>query len=106
MKYLPCDQIAADTLETQRKVAKESGVPLSLSVTIVERMVSEVEEIYAAGTLDFAETLDVVLWKQEFRHDVERTAYHKVLELVFKRRAIHKQQENSRRGRYAPFTPF
>ena len=107
MKYKPCDQIAADTLEIQRKVAQESGVPLSLSITTVEHLVGEVEERYAANSdiFDFAEILDIVIGSQEFQHDVERHAYLEVLKLIFKRRAIHKQQQDSGRGRYAPFSP-
>ncbi len=106
MSFKPCDQFAADTLEVQRQVAKESGVPLSLSVTTVEHMVGQAEEAYAGGTFEsFAEVLEVVLWKHEFLHDIEHTAYRKVLETVFKRRAKYKQQEDSRRGKYAKFAP-
>jgi len=103
----PCDQFAADAATVCEEIKAETGVEVMFNLSTMETMVEEIEQGYADGSFDsFEELLENVLWRHDFLHDVEYTAYKRWLGKVFGGRAAHRRSEDAQHGRFAAFAPL
>ena len=106
MSSYSCDQFAADALSIRDEIKAETGVDIRFKLPLIEQMVNDIDEATQGRTsVDHDELREAVLGRETFLHDIEHTAYQRLLDRIFHRRLATKSSMNARNGRWAPFAP-